>query len=113
MHVCVALCETQVKNHFYVDALWSVENSKAILFYSHILLFCLVKLDYELFYVLLKSCLYFQQYLDAAEQDRERYTQEMNAYKQTEAYKIFSQQQAGKKPKEELHDEVKVCMHAF
>ncbi|KAJ8980676.1 hypothetical protein NQ317_013288 [Molorchus minor] len=29
-----------------------------------------------------------QQYLDAAEQDRERYTREYNAYKQTEAYKF-------------------------
>ncbi|XP_075232360.1 high mobility group protein 20A-like [Lycorma delicatula] len=48
-----------------------------------------------------------QQYLNAAEQDRERYLQEMNAYKQTEAYKIFTQQQAGKKPKEEPQEEMK------
>ena len=40
-----------------------------------------------------------QQYLDAAEQDRERYTREYNAYKQTEAYKLF-QQQNEKKLKE-------------
>ncbi|KAJ8960233.1 hypothetical protein NQ318_003958 [Aromia moschata] len=41
-----------------------------------------------------------QQYLDAAEQDRERYTREYNAYKQTEAYKLFTQQQNEKKVKE-------------
>lgn len=41
-----------------------------------------------------------QQYLDAAEQDRERYTREYNAYKQTEAYKLFTQQQNEKKIKE-------------
>ncbi|EFA06355.1 high mobility group protein 20A [Tribolium castaneum] len=41
-----------------------------------------------------------QQYLDAAEQDRERYTREYNAYKQTEAYKLFTQQQNEKKMKE-------------
>ncbi|KAG5896430.1 hypothetical protein JTB14_022509 [Gonioctena quinquepunctata] len=41
-----------------------------------------------------------QQYLDAAEQDRERYTKEYNAYKQTEAYKQFKEQQVEKKVKE-------------
>lgn len=41
-----------------------------------------------------------QQYLDAAEQDRERYTREYNAYKQTDAYKLFTQQQNEKKIKE-------------
>ncbi|KAL3288475.1 hypothetical protein HHI36_002918 [Cryptolaemus montrouzieri] len=41
-----------------------------------------------------------QQYLDAAEQDRERYTREYNAYKQTEAYKLFTAQQNEKKLKE-------------
>lgn len=41
-----------------------------------------------------------QQYLDAAEQDRERYTREYNAYKQTEAYKLFTQQQNEKKMKD-------------
>ncbi|XP_044745245.1 high mobility group protein 20A [Coccinella septempunctata] len=41
-----------------------------------------------------------QQYLDAAEQDRERYTKEYNAYKQTEAYKLFTAQQNEKKLKE-------------
>ncbi|GJQ81035.1 hypothetical protein Trydic_g21844 [Trypoxylus dichotomus] len=41
-----------------------------------------------------------QQYLDAAEQDRERYTREYNAYKQTDAYKQFTQQQNEKKMKE-------------
>lgn len=42
-----------------------------------------------------------QQYLNAAEQDRERYLQEVAAYKQSEAYKLFSEQQASKKPKDE------------
>lgn len=41
-----------------------------------------------------------QQYLEAAEQDRERYTKEYNAYKQTEAYKNFTKQQNEKKMKE-------------
>uniref|UniRef100_A0A0K8T364 HMG box domain-containing protein n=1 Tax=Lygus hesperus TaxID=30085 RepID=A0A0K8T364_LYGHE len=46
-----------------------------------------------------------QQYLTAAEQDRERYLQELAAYKQSEAYRIFSeQQQTGKKLKEEGDD---------
>ncbi|XP_050295013.1 high mobility group protein 20A-like isoform X2 [Anthonomus grandis grandis] len=38
-----------------------------------------------------------QLYLDAAEQDRERYTKEYEAYKQTDAYKQFVGQQSGKK----------------
>lgn len=46
-----------------------------------------------------------QQYLDAAEQDRERYTKEYNAYKQTEAYKNFTKQQNEKKLKESAKDE--------
>lgn len=46
-----------------------------------------------------------QQYLTAAEQDRERYLQEMNAYKQSEAYRIFTQRQANKKQKEEAQEE--------
>ncbi|CAG9766263.1 unnamed protein product [Ceutorhynchus assimilis] len=41
-----------------------------------------------------------QQYLDAAEQDRERYTKEYEAYKQTEAYKQFTQQNKQMKVKE-------------
>lgn len=41
-----------------------------------------------------------QEYLDAAEQDRERYTREYNAYKQTEAYKQFTMQKNEKKLKE-------------
>jgi len=49
-----------------------------------------------------------QQYLTAAEQDRERYTQELAAYKQSEAYRIFSEQQAGKKPKEESEETIPV-----
>jgi hypothetical protein len=35
--------------------------------------------------------------LDAAEQDRERYLKELNAYKQTEAYRIFTQKQQEQK----------------
>ncbi|XP_057656085.1 high mobility group protein 20A-like isoform X2 [Diorhabda carinulata] len=46
-----------------------------------------------------------QQYLNAAEQDRERYTKEYNAYKQTEAYKLFTQQQSEKKLKENKEKE--------
>ncbi|BES92984.1 High mobility group 20A [Nesidiocoris tenuis] len=43
-----------------------------------------------------------QAYLTAAEQDRERYAQELAAYKQSDAYRIFSeQQQVVKKVKEE------------
>nr|CAD7606644.1 unnamed protein product [Timema genevievae] len=42
-----------------------------------------------------------QQYLEAAEQDRERYLKELQAYKQTEAYKIFTQKQIQKKQREE------------
>lgn len=51
-----------------------------------------------------------QQYLDAAEQDRERYTREYNAYKQTEAYRQFAKQQSEKKIKEskEKEDTVKI-----
>ncbi|XP_054257442.1 high mobility group protein 20A-like, partial [Macrosteles quadrilineatus] len=46
-----------------------------------------------------------QQYLDAADQDKERYNEEMNAYKKTEAYRLFTQKQANKKQKEESQDE--------
>lgn len=42
-----------------------------------------------------------QHYLDAAEQDRERYLRELQAYKQTEAYKIFTQKQSEKKQRED------------
>jgi len=42
-----------------------------------------------------------QHYLDAAEQDRERYMRELQAYKQTEAYKIFTQKQSEKKQRED------------
>ncbi|GLH00855.1 High mobility group protein DSP1 [Gryllus bimaculatus] len=41
-----------------------------------------------------------QLYLDAAEQDRERYMRELHAYKQTEAYKVFTQKQSQKKQRE-------------
>ncbi|XP_008209457.1 high mobility group protein 20A [Nasonia vitripennis] len=40
-----------------------------------------------------------QQYLDAAEQDKERYNREFNDYKQTDAYKLFLEKQATKKEK--------------
>lgn len=49
-----------------------------------------------------------QQYLDAAEQDRVRYTKEYNAYKQTDAYKLFTQQQNEKKFKESKEEITKV-----
>ncbi|KAL1131378.1 hypothetical protein AAG570_010995, partial [Ranatra chinensis] len=45
-----------------------------------------------------------QQYLTAAEQDRERYLQELAAYKQSDAYRIFSEQMARKKPKDEADE---------
>ncbi|KAK7792977.1 hypothetical protein R5R35_007620 [Gryllus longicercus] len=41
-----------------------------------------------------------QLYLDAAEQDRERYMRELHAYKQTEAYRVFTQKQSQKKQRE-------------
>lgn len=46
-------------------------------------------------------------YLDAAEQDRERYAKEFNAYKQTDAYKIFTQAQTEKKMKDIQKDDTK------
>lgn len=58
-----------------------------------------------------------QQYLDAAEQDRERYTREYNAYKKTDAYKLFTQQQNEKKQKENKEEmktvniRQKACFH--
>ncbi|XP_049765615.1 high mobility group protein 20A [Schistocerca cancellata] len=42
-----------------------------------------------------------QSYLDAAEQDRERYVRELNAYKQTEAYRLFTQKQVEKKQRQD------------
>lgn len=50
-----------------------------------------------------------RQYLDAAEQDKERYTREYEAYKQTEAYKQFTQQQNEKKVKENKEKEEKAA----
>ncbi|XP_015602820.1 high mobility group protein 20A isoform X2 [Cephus cinctus] len=38
-----------------------------------------------------------QQYLDAAEQDKERYNREFSDYKQTEAYRLFSEKQSTEK----------------
>lgn len=52
-----------------------------------------------------------QQYLDAAEQDRERYLQELTAYKKTEAYRLFTQKQASKKQKEESQDDVRTTIN--
>ncbi|XP_058805003.1 high mobility group protein 20A-like [Phymastichus coffea] len=40
-----------------------------------------------------------QQYLDAAEQDKERYSKEFEEYKKTDAYKAFVEKQAAKKDK--------------
>lgn len=52
-----------------------------------------------------------QQYLDAAEQDRERYTREYNAYKQTDAYKLFTQQ--NEKKVKENKEETKAAVSKF
>nr|XP_012139631.1 PREDICTED: high mobility group protein 20A isoform X2 [Megachile rotundata] len=41
-----------------------------------------------------------QQYLDAAEQDKERYNREFSDYKQTEAYRLFSEKQSSEKQQE-------------
>lgn len=45
-------------------------------------------------------------YLDAAEQEREKYMQEMAAYKQTEAYRQFNEHKQKKKMKTSMTDEV-------
>lgn len=42
---------------------------------------------------------FLQMYLDAAEQEREKYVQEMAAYKQTEAYRLFNEHKLKKKMK--------------
>lgn len=39
-----------------------------------------------------RECL--QQYLDAAELDKERYNREFSDYKQTEAYRLFNEKQS-------------------
>lgn len=41
-----------------------------------------------------------QQYLDAAEQDKERYNREFSDYKQTEAYRLFNEKQSSEKQHE-------------
>lgn len=41
-----------------------------------------------------------QQYLEAAEQDKERYNREFHDYKQTEAYRLFSEKQSSEKQHE-------------
>ena len=38
--------------------------------------------------------------LDAAEQDKERYNREFSDYKQTEAYRLFSEKQSSEKQQE-------------
>ena len=43
---------------------------------------------------------FLQQYLDAAEQDKERYNREFNDYKQTEAYRLFLEKQSAEKQNE-------------
>lgn len=42
-----------------------------------------------------------QHYLEEAERDKERYVKELEAYHQTEAYKMFTKKQAEKKAKED------------
>lgn len=44
----------------------------------------------------LKKQWILQQYLDAAEQDKERYNREISDYKQTEAYRLFTEKQTEK-----------------
>ncbi|XP_034192085.1 high mobility group protein 2 [Osmia lignaria lignaria] len=46
-----------------------------------------------------------QQYLDAAEQDKERYNREFSDYKQTEAYRLFSEKQSSEKQQENRKQE--------
>ena len=46
-----------------------------------------------LFDISLFNFVFLQPYQEAAEQDKERYIQELSAYKQTDAYKEFNQQQ--------------------
>lgn len=48
---------------------------------------------------------HFQQYLDAAEQDKERYNREFSDYKQTEAYRLFSERQTSEKQNESTKKE--------
>lgn len=57
------------------------------------------KYDFDEWRYLSTLCLVFQGYLDAAEQEREKYLQEMAAYKQTEAYKQFNEHKQKKKSK--------------
>ncbi|XP_014204491.1 high mobility group protein 20A [Copidosoma floridanum] len=46
-----------------------------------------------------------KQYLDAAEQDKERYNREMNDYKQTDAYRLFLEKQQSAEEKNDLKKE--------
>lgn len=48
--------------------------------------------------------LLLQQYLDAAEKDKERYSREFEEYKKTDAYKTFLQKKAAKKKKDQKKD---------
>lgn len=43
------------------------------------------------YYIILYYFYILKQYLDAAEQDKERYNREFSDYKQTEAYRLFSE----------------------
>ena len=43
--------------------------------------------------------LFLQHYLDEAEKDKERYNKELEAYHQTEAYRMFTKKQQEKKMK--------------
>lgn len=45
--------------------------------------------------------------MDAAEQDKERYSKEFNEYKQTESYKIFLQKQIAEKKKGKKKEKTK------
>lgn len=54
-----------------------------------------------------------QHYLDAAVQDKERYTKEYNAYKQTQAYKSYTKQLTEKKLKENKEEKPNVRLINF
>ncbi len=52
-----------------------------------------------------------QHYLDEAETDKERYLKELDAYHQTEAYKLFVKKQQEKKKKSKCY--YMICWIAF
>jgi hypothetical protein len=51
-------------------------------------------------YFLFPHCCNLQRYLDDAERDKERYLKELEAYHQTEAYKVFLRKQHDAKNKD-------------